>query len=271
MTKIFFTLLLFFCNVFNSFAQDTSFEYTDSSLLNVVEETGTQEDAANTTGLAVEEKDILSDTTLYIADIDLSPDTVASWKKNKRFSYMNHIDSLLKIKKQQELDAYNEELNDTSSKFIQQVLSSGFLQVIFWSTAIVFVLFIMYRLFVSNGVFKRKTVENPVVESPAEMKLATVSDYDKLIKQSVDQADYRSAVRFLFLKTLVQLAERDYIQQSADKTNYQYVQEIRADLKNDFSSLVLNYEYTWYGNVALTRELYTGIENKFIAFYKKIQ
>lgn len=184
---------------------------------------------------------------------------------------MNHIDSLLKIKKQQELDAYNEEVNDTSAKFIQQLLSSDFLQFIFWATAIVFVIFILYRLFVSNGVFKRKPVEIPVVEPPEELKLATVSEYDKLIQQSVNLADYRSAVRFLFLKTLVQLAERDCIQQSADKTNYQYVQEIRADLKNDFSSLVLNYEYTWYGNVALTRELYNGIENKFIAFNKKIQ
>lgn len=273
MSRIVFTVLLVYGSLLNSFAQDNRFEYKDTSLLNEFEQTETHKDKDTTTLLTdtAEEKDILSDTTLYITHIDISRDSVTVWKKDKRFSYLKNIDSLLKIKKQEELEAYNEALDDKQGKFIQKLLSSGVLQFIFWAIAIAFIVFILYKLFLSNGIFKRYAAGIPVNETPEEMIMATVSDYEKLIQQSISLADYRSAVRFLFLRTLVQLAEGDHIKQSADKTNYQYVQEIRADKRNDFSALVLNYEYAWYGNVTLTRELYTGIEKKFTAFYSKIQ
>jgi hypothetical protein len=271
MIKRIFTFLLFSCSLFNSFAQDNRFEYKDSSLLNETGQTGTNKELDTSTPIVEEEKDILSDTILYITHIDISQDSVISWKNNKRFSYMKYIDSLLKIKKQEELDAYNEALNDKSVNFIRQLLSSGVMQFIFWAVAIAFVVFILYRLFLSNGIFKRKFAEVRVITTPEELKSATISDYDKLMHHSIDKADYRSAVRFLFLKTLVQLAEGEYIKQSADKTNYQYVQEIRTDMRNEFSSLVLNYEYVWYGNVTLNRELFDGIEKKFIAFKNKIE
>lgn len=184
---------------------------------------------------------------------------------------MKNIDSLLEIKKQEEIDAYKESLTNKQGKFIQKLLSSGILPFFFWSMAIAFVIFILYKLFLSNGIFKRNSVSVPVIETPEEMILATVSDYEKLVQQSIDLADYRSAVRFLFLKTLVQLAEGEYIQRSADKTNYQYVQELKPEKRNEFSALVLNYEYVWYGHIPLNRELFNGIEKKFIAFNNKIQ
>lgn len=98
----------------------------------------------------------------------------------------------------------------------------------------------------------------------------TVSDYDKLIHQSCKLGDYRMAVRYLYLKNLAALADQELLTLSADKTNYQYVQEIEAGLKNEFASLVLIYEYTWYGNFSPAQETYTGIEKKYIDFYKKI-
>ncbi len=271
MTKIVSLFLLIFCSLFNSIAQDNRFEYKDSSLLNETRQSKAQQDTGTATNFVEEEKDILSDTTLYITQIDISRDSVKAWKNNKRFSYMKDIDSLLKVKKKEELDASIEKSNDWLGIFIQKIFSSGLLQFIFWTIAIVFIVFILFKLFLSNGIFKRNTVSVPLIESHEEMIMATVSDYEKLIQQSIHLADYRSAVRFLFLRTLVQLADGDLIKQSANKTNYQYAQEIRTDKRNDFSELVLNYEYVWYGNIALTRELFTGIEKKFIAFYNKIQ
>lgn len=78
------------------------------------------------------------------------------------------------------------------------------------------------------------------------------------------------AVRYLFLKTLRQLSDRGHLQQSADKTNFQYVQEIPADKRNDFASLVLNYEYVWYGHLNIVREQYDQLEKKYTSFYNKI-
>ncbi len=271
MIKIFFTVLLFYCCVLNTVAQDNRFEYKDSSLLNIVEQTENETDSDTITVITKNENDILSDTTLYISKIEFINDSVAAWKKDKKFSYLKSIDSLLKNKKQEELNARRDESNDKMGSFIQKLLSSGLLQFIFWAIVIAFIGFIFYKLFISNGIFKRNTAKISVIKTQEELVTATVSDYEKLIQQSIGMADYRYAVRYLFLKTLTQLADKEYLQRSADKTNYQYVQEIDADKRNGFSSLVLNYEYVWYGNVALDKTLFTGIEKKFIAFNNKIQ
>ncbi|MEP7165638.1 MAG: hypothetical protein ABI741_13140 [Ferruginibacter sp.] len=272
MHKIFFTIMLACCCLFNTHAQDKRFEYVDSSLLNETQPTGTHENPDIDENALVEEKDILSDTTIYISNIKISPDSVTAWKHDKRFAYIKNLDSLLKEKQQEEAEAANENRKRKPSRFLQKLFSSGIIQLFFWAIAIAFVLFILYKLFLSNGIFRRNAAKTTVVsEVPAEELVKTVADYDKLIHQSIKLGDYRMAVRYLFLKTLVNLSEKEYLQHSADKTNYQYVQEIRADKKNEFASLVLNYEYVWYGNFPLNGELFTGIEKKFSTFNSKIQ
>jgi len=247
-------------------AQDKSFEYADSSLLNEPGKTG------NDNAELTEEKDILSDTTLYINRIEIPPDTVAGWKNDKRFAYIKALDSLLKIKQQEDLAANNERLKTKPNNFFRNLFASRIPQLFFWTVAIAFVLFILYKLFLSNGIFKRSTTSSIIVkEVPEEEVIATVADYDKSIQQAIAQQNYRLAVRYLFLKNLVHLADHEYVHYSPDKTNYQYVQEIRADRKNEFATLVLNYEYVWYGNFSLNSESYTGIEQKFNSFYNKIQ
>lgn len=271
MHKVTFLIIIFSCCLSFSYAQDKRFEYTDSALLDQSQSKGTDKSEIPDDRALSEEKDILSDTTVYINDIVIAADSVKAWKNNKRFAYLKNIDSLLKQKQQEELDAYNKALKNKPNNFLKNLFSSGILQVLFWAVAIAFVVFILYRLFLSNGIFRRNTLAKSVSELPEPEVVATVADYDKLVQQSIKLGDYRMAVRYLFLKTLVHLGGKDYLHHSPDKTNYQYVQEIRADKRNEFASLVLNYEYIWYGNFHLNSELFTGIEKKFSSFNSKIQ
>ena len=259
MHKLLFTIIFYCCCMPGIHAQ--RFEYKDSTLLESHKSEFEQE----------EEKDILSDTTVHINYIALSPDSVRAWKSNKRFAYMKNIDSLLKKKNQEEIDENNKALQQKPSRFFQMLFSSNILQVIFWTIAIAFVVFILYKLFLSNGIFRKSSASVPVNEVPVEELIKTAADYDKLLHQSIKLGDHRMAVRYLFLKTLALLSDKEYVHYSADKTNYQYVQEIRADKKNDFASLVLNYEYVWYGNFPIKADTYTGIEKKFTAFNSTIQ
>lgn len=267
MHKSFLTIILVLGSIWGLHAQDKRFEYADSSLLIEPGET------SNNDEIPAEEKDILSDTAIYINRIHISPDTVAGWKNDKRFAYVNNLDSLLQNKQQEDKRPVEDELpKEKENSFFKNLFASGVPQLIFWGVAIAFVLFIIYSLFLSNGVFRKGTTaatsENT---APEEDLMASEADYDKLIGQSVSQGNYRLAVRYLFLKNLVCLGNREHIHYSPDKTNYQYVQEIRADMKNEFASLVLNYEYVWYGNFPLGSEAYNGMEKKFSSFYNKIQ
>ena len=265
MHKLFLAIILAIGSISVSCAQDNRFEYKDSSLLN---DSGKDTETVTTT----EERDILSDTSVIISSISLHADTVAGWKSDKRFAYAKNLDTLLKIKQQEDLDEYNKRLKEKPNNFIAALFASGLPQILFWTIAIGFVVFILYKLFLSNGVFKRspKAAVTKNTEVQPDELIATVADYDKLVHQSVKLGDYRMAVRYQFLKTLAQLSDKEYIYRSVDKTNYEYVREIRADKKNEFAALVLNYEYIWYGNFPVNSDTYTGIEKKFSTFYKKI-
>jgi Domain of unknown function (DUF4129) len=80
----------------------------------------------------------------------------------------------------------------------------------------------------------------------------------------------RLAMRYLFLKTLQKLNERELINFAADKTNSQYAREIPAAKRNEFANLALYYEYIWYGNVGVQKETFDGIKTKFDTFLNKI-
>lgn len=217
-----------------------------------------------------QDADILSDTTVFISSLSIPADSVHAWKLNKRFAYMQHIDSLLKLKKQEELQLYSDEPSGKPNSFLVTLVTSGIVRVIFWCIVIGFVLFILYKLLVSGGVFGTRSASRTIQETTEEVEAELVMDHDKMVRQALQQSDYRMAVRYLFLKTLSRLKDKEFIHYSADKTNYQYVQEVPSEKRNDFASLVLNYEYVWYGNFSLTKEMYTGIENRFGAFNHKI-
>jgi nitrogen fixation/metabolism regulation signal transduction histidine kinase len=144
-------------------------------------------------------------------------------------------------------------------------------QFILWAVIIMVLLFIVYKLFVSQGLFTKNKTDAVVKESGEISKEMTdPADYDAMIRQSYTKGDYRMAVRFLFLKTLRLLAERGYIQYETDKTNYRYVQEIKADKKQSFASLVLDYEYVWYGHIDLVKDQYEQVEKKYQSFLNKV-
>ncbi|MFT3908210.1 MAG: DUF4129 domain-containing protein [Ferruginibacter sp.] len=257
MLRSLFIIFFLCCVVNNSQAQTQGYVYSDTSLLENGEASQADVEGA--------------DTILYKHEIAISADTINAWKTDKRFAYVKNLDSLLKAAEKESDEDYRSVSHKTSPSFLQKILSSGFVQVIFWMIAIGIVLFILYKLFLNQGIFKRSSTALTVKEIQAEQTIIDeTADYDALIRQSFKLSDYRMAVRYLFLKTLRQLSDKGMLQRSVEKTNFQYVQEIPADKKNDFASLVLNYEYVWYGNLDISREQFEQIERGYTSFYNKI-
>jgi hypothetical protein len=242
-------------------AQDQRFEYSDSSLM---------EDPSETKEYVIEpEKAAEPDTMLYSRLIIIPNDSLRAWKTNPSFKYMRNLDSMLKAY-QESMKKKNQSDYGSSSVPRYNPFSSVFVQTILWILAGATVLFILYRLFLSNGLFIRNREAKTVQEITEEQHVADVQDFDALVKQSYRQGDYRMAVRWLFLKTIRQLGDKGLLQPSPDKTNYQYVQQIEAGKKNEFASLVLHYEYVWFGHVSISREQYEQVEQRFQVFFNKI-
>ena len=259
-----FFIFCFICLISNStVAQTQGYEYSDSTLLDNPEEgvpTNPNKSEANFT-----------DTILYMHEIAIPGDSIDSWKNDKKYAYIKNLDSLLKAREKEYISQSRTVSSDSSSSGLSNFFSSSIVKAIFWAVAIFFVLYILYKLFLNQGIFKKNRSSSPVKElEQDEQNIDDASDYDALIHQSFKLADYRMAVRYLFLKTLRQLSDRGQLQRSVDKTNFQYVQEIGPDKKKDFAALVLNYEYVWYGHLDIAREQYEQIEKNYLSFYNKI-
>jgi hypothetical protein len=262
-------------------AQDKKYLYKDSTLDESEQLYDTTVDQVIQAPVQEDEKKVLYqeiteekkeeesiDTSLNYNQLTVPPDSVAAWKNLKGFAYLKYLDSLLKAKKQAPKKAAEQEQTysePSGGGWLNRVLASDGLQLLLWTLAVAFVIFVLYKLFLTDGAFRRKPAAANTQAAAVEEEVITgESDFDLLIKQALQQRNYRLAVRYQYLKTLHKLADKKLVELAADKTNYQYVREIgNPAYQNDFAALTLNYEYVWYGEFEIEENIYRNMNEKF--------
>jgi hypothetical protein len=79
--------------------------------------------------------------------------------------------------------------------------------------------------------------------------------------------DYRSAVRYQFLFILKKLSDKKLITWNPEKTNKDYVAELKAPhLKDGFYDLSYIFDYVWYGEFTINEENYLKFKNQYQSF-----
>ena len=240
------------------------FVYEDTALLQKDEQDVRIVQAPNDDA-APEYEDETLDTSLYKNNLNLPFDSIRNWKNLKEYAYTKYLDSLLKNKKKPEAKQTS---RPPGSGIFTNLLNSSLMRVLLWTLVICFVLFIIYRLFLADGVFQRKSRSKKEEAEVEEELITPESDFDALIRQALQSGNYRQAVRYQYLRTLHLLAGKQFIELAPDKTNYQYVREItNRGHQNDFAALTLNYEYVWYGEFDIEKNIYQKLffrDNKLI-------
>lgn len=210
----------------------------------------------------------ITDTLLRVHAIDIDKDSIASWKRKKEFAYIHNLDSLLKAS--QEKKPKQSQPIPQGDSFMTKLLGGPVLKIILWTLAVFFVGIIVYQLIKSRGFFQRSSTTR-VNEKPEEEDVLLLhDDFGKLIQQAVAIGDYRMAVRYQFLKTLQQLRDKNQINYEPDKTNSRYVYELQVNWRNDFSKLIFQYEYVWYGHFELNKDQYEQVQAGFQSFQQKV-
>ncbi len=98
------------------------------------------------------------------------------------------------------------------------------------------------------------------------------TDFDQLIDEAVAARHYRRAVRLLYLKTLKALVARHLIDWQRDKTNQEYVDELRAPaLRRPFAALTTLFEYVWYGDFPVDETVFGRVRGSFTRFDEQMQ
>ena len=191
-------------------------------------------------------------------------DSVQAVNSDKGFYYKRYMDSLLRAT-QFKVQKPRRRVDLSGSDFFNSIFG-----VIFWVLAIGLFGYLVYRLFLSNSSFLSRSRKN-IVSDIAVVEEENANDPDSLIRNAIRNGNYRLAVRYLYLQSLQRLSEKKFIEINSNKTNYEYVMEVRRHkFANEFASLTLQYEYVWYGEYPVDERLFEQIQGSFTQFKKII-
>ncbi len=103
-----------------------------------------------------------------------------------------------------------------------------------------------------------------------EITLANLDEYihetdlDKFLSEAIAASNWSLAVRLYFLQTIKLLSEKEAISWSREKTNRDYLREMRNHrLGMHFRDVTRQYERIWYGNQSISSEEFARLEPEF--------
>lgn len=150
--------------------------------------------------------------------------------------------------------------------------SAGFAGILIRLFAIILVGFILYfivkYLIGTNGswFFGKKNRKLEIKSEELHENIHEIN-FPQSIAQFENNRDYRSAVRYQFLYALKKLSDRKHIVWNPEKTNKDYVAELKAaSLRDDFYALSYIFDYVWYGEFSINEESYLQFRNQFQDF-----
>ena len=141
------------------------------------------------------------------------------------------------------------------------LLTGGFAALLIW--------------FLASGnisLFKRRTQVNDEEEDAlAGAEDIFALNYDRDIEKAVNGGNFRLAVRLLYLQTLKDMAEKNIIRYSHEKTNSDYLFQLaKSRYYKSFFRLTRHFDYTWYGQFVLTPEAFRSVQKEFSSFKQQL-
>jgi hypothetical protein len=90
------------------------------------------------------------------------------------------------------------------------------------------------------------------------------ANFKELIEETKAAGNYRLALRYYFLWVLKSLSYREMIRWDRDKTNNDYLYEIKDNaLRKDFEYLSYVYDHSWYGDFPIDERAFAKAERSF--------
>lgn len=141
------------------------------------------------------------------------------------------------------------------------ILIGGFLALLIWFLA------------TSNiNLFRRRAI-TAHEENLEEIETENIFEinFEKEIQKAIDAANYRLAIRMMYLRTLKDLSLRNIINYTHEKTNTDYLFHlVDSPYYNIFFRLTRSFDYTWYGHFPVSQESFSMIQKDFNSFKQQL-
>lgn len=92
-------------------------------------------------------------------------------------------------------------------------------------------------------------------------------NFSEEIEKATSAGNYRLAIRLFYLLSLKKLSDRQLIHWLPEKTNQHYLEELEdKERRAQFSALTRQFEYVWYGEFMINREVFNQFKASFDQF-----
>ncbi|MBK9099953.1 MAG: hypothetical protein IPM14_18025 [bacterium] len=97
-------------------------------------------------------------------------------------------------------------------------------------------------------------------------------NFDDHISAAIESKQYKIAIRYMYLKSLQLLSGKGLIELRNNKTNYQYLNEIRdIQIASVFRNTTLGFERIWYGDFLVDESIINSFKVDFNKLYALIK
>ena len=119
--------------------------------------------------------------------------------------------------------------------------------------------------------FKNKTISEDILASEINEDINKL-DIEDLIKKAKSDKDWRLATRYYYLKLLKLLSTNEIIIWEINKTNRDYINELReSNYFDKFKNLSRIYNYVWYGDFSISETDFIAISVEFDTVLQNIK
>jgi hypothetical protein len=148
-------------------------------------------------------------------------------------------------------------------------VNGNWMDAVIKALAIVVILVVVY--FITRAILHKESYwifgrsRKGIAVQDADAENILVMDLEQLIQQTKTAGDYRLAVRYYYLSLLKKLSFREIITWHWDKTNTDYLYEIKdSTLRKDFEYLSYVYDHSWYGDFPVDEKAFAKAERAFL-------
>jgi hypothetical protein len=162
--------------------------------------------------------------------------------------------------------------HDDNKTWLELFLETRGAQIIILTIVIAFLIYFLVRFLSDRGSMKdKKILQKEYSLGHLEENLEN-SDMEHFLALALESGDYRTAIRVFYLTIIKNLHEQKLILWKKEKTNFDYVRELRGSVHYDsFRSATRAFELVWYGNAQIAEKEYLHLEPVFRRFIQNMK
>ena len=200
----------------------------------------------------------LDTSTIEVRQIDSL--RIKSYLRDKDFSYFENPEDTKTLW---------ERINDWINRHIAMLIDLdtegitwNLLQYILIAFAVMALIYGLYKNEI-KGLFTGNKKINSIKFKESIEDIHTI-DYDRLIDEALQSKNYRYAIRLNYLRTLKKLSDKQIITWKPDKTNRDYLRELKsAEMITQFSLITNDFENIWYGGFDIDQHNYSLLISRY--------